>query len=132
MKRTVSLKLLTSPEQSEALFSLAEAYSRACNAMTPTVQAHRCWNRVALHHLTYYSIREAFPLLGSQMVCQAIHRVADAYKTMKANGDGGASFARHPVGVKGGTQSEPRERAVPPHTYQTWWRSFAQAPRGGV
>lgn len=87
MKRTVSLKLLTSPEQSEALFSLAEAYSGACNAMTPTVQAHRCWNRVALHHLTYYSIREAFPLLGSQMVCQAIHRVADAYKTMKANGE---------------------------------------------
>jgi len=87
MKRTVSLKLLASPEQSEALSALAKAYSGACNAITPTVQAHRCWNRVALHHLVYYSIREAFPSLGSQMVCQAVHRVADAYKTLKANGE---------------------------------------------
>lgn len=86
MKRTVSLKLLAIPEQSEALSALAKTYSGACNAITPTVQEHRCWNRVALHHLVYYSIREAFPSLGSQMVCQAVHRVADAYKTLKANG----------------------------------------------
>lgn len=54
--------------------------------MVPFVQEHRCWNRVALHHLVYYQVREKYPALGSQMVCQAIHRVADAYKALRANG----------------------------------------------
>ncbi len=86
MKRTVSLKLLPSPVQAEQFATLAEAFARACNATVPFVQEHRCWNRVALHHLAYYSLRERFPELGSQMVCNAIHRVASAYKTLKANG----------------------------------------------
>lgn len=85
MKRTVSLKLLTTPEQSQALRALAALYAEACTAIVPFVREHRCWNRVALHHLAYYPIREHFPDLGSQMVCQAVHQVADAYKTLKAN-----------------------------------------------
>jgi hypothetical protein len=35
--------------------------------------------------LAYYPVREKLPALDSQMVCQAVHRVADAYKTLKAN-----------------------------------------------
>ena len=85
MKRTVSLKLAASAEQASALSALADAYAGACNAIVPFAVGHRCWNRVALHHLSYYAAREKFPALGSQMVCQAIHRVADAYKTLKAN-----------------------------------------------
>jgi IS605 OrfB family transposase len=53
--------------------------------MVPYVQEHRCWNRVALHHLVYYQLREKFPALGSQMACQAIRRVADAYQALRAN-----------------------------------------------
>jgi IS605 OrfB family transposase len=53
--------------------------------MVPHVQEHRCWNRVALHHLVYYQLREKFPALGSQMACQAIRRVTDAYKALQAN-----------------------------------------------
>jgi putative transposase len=85
MKRTVSLKLRTSPEQASSLSALASAYADACNAIVPFAREHRCWNRVALHHLAYYAVREKRPTLGSQMVCQAVHRVADAYKTLKAN-----------------------------------------------
>ena len=85
MKRTVSLKLTTTPEQSEALADLACTFAAACNSIVPTAVEHRCWNRVALHHLVYYRVREEFPTLGSQMVCQAIHRVADGYNTLKAN-----------------------------------------------
>ena len=84
-KRTISLKLLPTPEQSASLADLAVTFAQACAAMVPLVQEHRCWNRVALHHLAYYPVREQFPALGSQMVCQAVHRVADAYKTLKAN-----------------------------------------------
>ncbi len=55
----------------------------ACNAIVPYVTEHRCWNRIALHHLTYYAVREQLPTLGSQMTCQAIHRVCDAYKVLQ-------------------------------------------------
>jgi IS605 OrfB family transposase len=85
MERTGSFKLLTSPQQTEAFSELARLFSEACNGMVPFVQEHRCWNRVGLHHLVYYPIRERFPALGSQMVCQAVHRVADAYKALRAN-----------------------------------------------
>jgi len=84
-KRTVSLKLLATPDQSVALSALASVFADACSAIVQHAVEHRCWNRVALHHLAYYPVRERFPSLGSQMVCQAVHRVADAYKTLKAN-----------------------------------------------
>lgn len=44
----------------------------------------KVWNRVALHHLTYYDVRADSPL-GSQMVCNAVKAVADAYKVPKPN-----------------------------------------------
>ncbi|MHB1586377.1 MAG: RNA-guided endonuclease InsQ/TnpB family protein [Acidiferrobacteraceae bacterium] len=82
-KRIISLKLVATPEQSTALADLATIFAQACNAIVPFVQKHRCWNRVALHHLAYYPIREQWSTLGSQMVCQAVHRVADAYQVLK-------------------------------------------------
>ena len=50
--------------------------ARVCNALAPTVQQTGVWNRVALHHLTYHKLRERFPELGSQMVCNAIYSVS--------------------------------------------------------
>ena len=78
------MKLIPSPRQDEALTSLSVVFADACNTVVPFAQEHRCWNRVALHHLVYYVVRERFPDLGSQMACNAIHRVASAYKTLKA------------------------------------------------
>jgi hypothetical protein len=40
------------------------------------VQKTRVWNRVALHHMAYKPLREQFPQLGSQMVCNAIYSVS--------------------------------------------------------
>lgn len=82
MKRTVSLKLITTPEQADALRSMQQAFAEACNLIVPSAIEHRCWNRVALHHLTYYSIRAVSPL-GSQMVCNAIKAVCDAFRALK-------------------------------------------------
>ncbi|WP_205616985.1 RNA-guided endonuclease InsQ/TnpB family protein [Pelomicrobium methylotrophicum] len=79
------MKLLASAEQAKKLAELSYAFSQACNRLVPFVQAHRCWNRVALHHLAYYSIRDRFPALGSQMACNAIYRVASAYKALKSS-----------------------------------------------
>jgi len=82
MKRTISIKLETTQEQSQALSNLQAEYNRTCNLIVPFVCETRCWNRVALHHIVYYKIR-AQSKLGSQMVCIAIKAVADAYKTLK-------------------------------------------------
>lgn len=82
MKRTVSIKLAPTPEQAEALQALQAAFAEACQAIVPSVVAQRCWNRVALHHLVYYPIRAESPL-GSQMVCQAIRTVCDAYRALQ-------------------------------------------------
>jgi hypothetical protein len=66
---------LGSPEQREKLVALQSAFAQVCNALAPIVQQNRCWNRVTLHHLAYHQLREQFPALGSQMVCNAIYAV---------------------------------------------------------
>src|SRR5690625_2892534 len=82
MKRTVSIKLAPTPEQAQALLDLQAEFSKACNRVVPFARDHRCWNRVALHHLAYYPVRETTHL-GSQMVCNAVKAVSDAYKVLK-------------------------------------------------
>lgn len=76
MNFMLRIPLNTSAEQLARLQALQAAFARVCNALAPTVQQTRVWNRVALHHLTYHSLRERFPELGSQMVCNAIYSVA--------------------------------------------------------
>ena len=72
MKSVIRVPLNTTPEQYARLQALQTAFAQVCNALAPEVQRSRVWNRVALHHLHYRSLREKFPALGSQMVCNAI------------------------------------------------------------
>lgn len=81
MQRTISIKLNTTPEQSNALIRLQRTFNSACNTIAPIAREERCWNRVALHHKTYYHVRSTMTL-GAQMVCNAIRAVCDAYKTL--------------------------------------------------
>src|SRR5205085_1408721 len=67
-----------SPEQAERLRQLQAAFAEVCNALAPTVRERRLWNRVTLHHLMYRPLRERFPAMGSQMVCNAIYAVCRA------------------------------------------------------
>jgi hypothetical protein len=76
MKLELRIPLKTTPEQLARLQALQAAFARVCNALAPTVQQTKVWNRVALHHLMYRSLRERFPELGSQMVCNAIYSVS--------------------------------------------------------
>ncbi len=64
------------PEQAQKLVELQAAFAQLCNALAPTVQQTRNWNRVTLHHLAYRSLRQQFPSIGSQMVCNAIYAVS--------------------------------------------------------
>lgn len=76
MNSELRIPLNTTPEQAARLLALQAAFAQVCNALAPTVQQTRVWNRVTLHHLTYRSLRERFPELGSQMVCNAIYSVS--------------------------------------------------------
>ena len=76
MNFTLRIPLNASPEQNTRLQELQAAFARVCNALAPTVQQTKVWNRVALHHLMYRTLRERFPEMGSQMVCNAIYSVS--------------------------------------------------------
>ena len=73
---TLSIPLTTTAEQLEKLVALQNAFALVCNALAPVVRDTRCWSRVALHHMMYRSLREQFPQIGSQMVCNAIYSVS--------------------------------------------------------
>jgi hypothetical protein len=76
MNLSLRVPLDASPEQTAKLLELQAVFAQACNALAPLVQKTRVWNRVALHHMAYKPLREQFPQLGSQMVCNAIYSVS--------------------------------------------------------
>lgn len=76
MNSALQIRLEVSPQQAARLRALQIAFAEVCNALAPVVRRTRCWNRVALHHMTYRSLRERFPQLGSQMICNAIYSVS--------------------------------------------------------
>ena len=83
MKRTISLKLTLTQEQSDALLETQKTFAEACNKLVPCVIENRCWNQYSLHNLAYYPLREALPVLGSQMVCCALKKVCCSFKVLK-------------------------------------------------
>lgn len=78
MKSEVSIALSPTPAQAQRLRELQARFAEVCNALAPTVRDRRCWNRVTLHHLSYRALREQFPDMGSQMVCNAIYAICRA------------------------------------------------------
>jgi hypothetical protein len=78
MNSIIRVPLNTNPDQLARLQALQSAFAEVCNALAPEVKKSRVWNRVALHHLHYRTLREKFPALGSQMICNAIYAVSRA------------------------------------------------------
>lgn len=76
MKFFIHIPLTTTPEQHLQLCELRRTFAQVCNCLAPAVQRSRIWNRIALHHMHYHALREQFPELGSQMVCNAIYAVS--------------------------------------------------------
>lgn len=83
MKRTIVIHLTISEPQKKLLCELQELFTVACNQVASVAFLQKERNRVRLHHLCYYSLRESLPELGSQMCCNAIAKVAQALKTQK-------------------------------------------------
>ncbi len=78
MNSTLVIRLKTTPAQHAKLQELQAAFAAVCNALAPLAQQTACWNRVALHHMAYRAMRQQFPAMGSQMVCNAVYSVSRA------------------------------------------------------
>lgn len=87
MNFVLHIRLQTTEAQSARLLQLQQAFAQVCNALAPLVQRTACWNRVALHHMAYRQLREQFPALGSQMVCNAIYSVSRACRLVYQHPD---------------------------------------------
>ena len=96
MNVLIRVPLHTSAEQHARLCELRAVFARACNALAPEVQRSRVWNRVALHHLHYRALREQFPELGSQMVCNAIYAVSKMARLIYPHPASPYQLARRP------------------------------------
>jgi hypothetical protein len=96
MNFRLSVPLNTSAEQAARLQALQTAFAEVCNALAPVVQQTRCWNRVALHHLTYRMLRERFPQMGSQIVCNAIYSVSRTCRLILQHANSPWNVDKHP------------------------------------
>lgn len=74
----IRLRLGADEGQRARLLALQVGFAELCNAISPVVRQTRVWNRVALHHMVYRTMRERFPAMGSQMVCNAVYAVSRA------------------------------------------------------
>lgn len=80
----MSIKLAVSNEQPGQLKKLASKFARGCNIAAKFAQENTTYNKVKLHHLAYYSVRETTHL-GSQMACNTMRAVCSAYESLKSN-----------------------------------------------
>ncbi len=85
MKLIVNIKLQTLDGQHSALMDTMLRTNEACNFISRQAYQDKTFQQFALHKKTYFLARERYEL-GSQMTCQCIAKVADAYK-----------LSRHPV-----------------------------------
>ena len=99
MNSYLRIPLDATPEQTARLLALQAAFAQACNALAPIVQQTRVWNRVTLHHLAYKMLREKFPNMGSQMVCNAIYSVSRTSRQVFQHPDSPFNLSR--LGDKG-------------------------------
>lgn len=76
MNSRLRIPLHTNELQHRRLSELQTAFAQVCNVLAPIAQKTTCWNRVALHHMAYKGLRQQFPHLGSQMICNAIYSVS--------------------------------------------------------
>lgn len=96
MNSIVHAFLSADEAQTTKLVALQTAFAAVCNVLAETVQQTRCWNRVGLHHLAYRALRERFPQMGSQMVCNAIYSVSRTCRQVLQHPDSPWAIQRRP------------------------------------
>jgi putative transposase len=80
MKLIAQVKLLTTPEQADALKRTLRLTNTACDYISNAAWKAETFRQYDLHKIVYKETRATFTSLTSQMVVRCIARVADAYK----------------------------------------------------
>ncbi len=77
------VRLDPSPEQHKMLCETMKRFNEACNHIADTVFAMHSANKVEIHKIVYYPVREHFGL-SAQLTVRAISKVCEAYKRDKS------------------------------------------------
>jgi len=79
MNLTLTVKLLSTTEQHDALLATMIRFNAACDAIADIALQHRLANKVRLQKLVYRDVRDRFGL-SAQHTVRAISKVVEAYK----------------------------------------------------
>jgi putative transposase len=82
MKITIKCRLNPDNKQIKILDKTSSKCLEALNHISDIAFKNKCYNRVALHHLTYYKVKSKFKF-SSQVCCAIKDKVAFSYKTNK-------------------------------------------------
>ena len=82
MKLTAKIKLNPTKEQRVLLHETLQAANNACNYISDLAWSEKTFNRIDLHKICYYDVREKFNL-SAQVAVRAIGKVIDSYKKDK-------------------------------------------------
>lgn len=74
----LSIALNLDESSFKRLSALQARFALACQATYKVATGYNCFSRVALHHLAYRPVREAFKDLGAQLVSNTIYLVSAA------------------------------------------------------
>jgi hypothetical protein len=85
MNSRLQVRLQITPAQDASLLALQQLFVRACNVLAQQARATGVWSRVGLHQLAYHRLRQIFPELGSQMLCNVIYSVSRACRVIYQN-----------------------------------------------
>ncbi len=85
MNPRLQVRLQTTPDQDQKLRALQRVFVRACNVLVAQARSTGVWSRVGLHQMAYHALRERFPELGSQMLCNVIYSVSRGCRLVYQN-----------------------------------------------
>jgi putative transposase len=102
---TTKIKLLTDSDQYQKIVDTMKRFNEACDYISERAFVEKSFNKLKIHKLVYYDVRERFEL-SSQMVVRAIGKVAESYKVDKKsvhtfNETGGVVYDERILSFKG-------------------------------
>ncbi|MHA1835271.1 MAG: RNA-guided endonuclease InsQ/TnpB family protein [Candidatus Baldrarchaeia archaeon] len=81
--KSIVCKVKTTDDDKRKLLKTVKLFREACNYISEVAWKNKCFNPVALHHLTYRKVRKKFGLPANLSI-EARDRVAKSYKTDKS------------------------------------------------
>jgi len=82
MKLAVKCKILPNEKQHQELLNVMKTFNLACDWISQKAFESKTFNKVNLHKIVYYEVKQRFNL-SSQLAVRAIGKVTDCYKNWK-------------------------------------------------